>query len=801
MSGVNGFLLASDFHKFIQSVRGNFPIHNENYCHEEMQRRIHEITSVNLAQENYLVSLDIAYYSVIIGICSPENMENMTNSALQMNMEMICRLSISGEFERAGSILKKIISIDPSAYLYSHISGPYLNSYENILGLCKLLIVMSSSGAGQAIRHIIDDISKRAIIIAYNIQSDLDKASVLCREIINLDPDKDDAHHLMSALMRRMNKFDSAATFNRRVIALCPAHIQAYYHLSVSLSFLKHLDASAGAAYRQIILHQNEKIFLHHIIALIGEKCLVDRRINSHIVEIATKAVILNPFDEEYWKILISILVKLFAYEKAIEITKNYLCVSPGDIWAMEIFGQLLNRNGNFAYSLIALEHAKSLGNISYSSQAFIMDNQRALNKPYRALHAAWVLSNRTLSKNNSITNPNNTDIDAVLDQIDQVIPKNIDKENTLIYIMDAGAIGHLAAEPSMLRSMFQEFAKIIIIFSDKSRTTHTNPEIFRLVGQYANFVCANDEKVIGLANLEVGTFWRGTTLYMLHSWRYVSQRFFNFLQSGGKRIPAYLLPDQLERGQRIRRKIGLPDDAKIVVMHLRHGNDENSRNATPELYFDGIKYLTDEGFFIVRIGNKKMKPLPCLGSQVFDLPFMDVYDHVMDPYFMHECNYMLTSLSGPIEIGRLFEKPAIMPNVQVTGTVIGDTTDYVGFRKYIDFSSGRPRNMNLSEILKFDEDMDSERRIIASNIKIEEISSCEIREIIMEAIEFYRQPMAADKLLHQDRFVEICTKIDINRKSDAKLVSNYADWCGYASGLVRISGATIRNYPEILDG
>lgn len=132
---------------------------------------------------------------------------------------------------------------------------------------------------------------------------------------------------------------------------------------------------------------------------------------------------------------------------------------------------------------------------------------------------------------------------------------------------------------------------------------------------------------------------------------------------------PGYWLTDiEKERGEKLRRKIGIGSDTPIVTLHVReHGllrlSYEIHRNADIANYEAAIRLLVDKGYAVVRLGDPVSKPLPAIDG-VFDTPFMKSYDRIGEPYFISISDFMVHSYSGPAQLATAFKRPMLAINV-----------------------------------------------------------------------------------------------------------------------------------------
>ena len=88
-----------------------------------------------------------------------------------------------------------------------------------------------------------------------------------------------------------------------------------------------------------------------------------------------------------------------------------------------------------------------------------------------------------------------------------------------------------------------------------------------------------------------------------------------------------------------IRLKMGIPHDAWFVTLHVRSAKSRNDglfnnhRNATIENYIPAIRYITKQGGYVVRIGDKAMEPFSEKIDHFIDYVHTPYFSHLMDVY------------------------------------------------------------------------------------------------------------------------------------------------------------------------
>ena len=108
----------------------------------------------------------------------------------------------------------------------------------------------------------------------------------------------------------------------------------------------------------------------------------------------------------------------------------------------------------------------------------------------------------------------------------------------------------------------------------------------------------------------------------------------------------------------------------KYVCIHTRdesYRNDYNRRiyrNSSVDNFIDAIKYLINQGFGVVRLGDSKSKKTSITNKSFLDYPFTDLKSEEMDIYLLKNCFFFIGTNSGPLDTARLFGKPTLIHNM-----------------------------------------------------------------------------------------------------------------------------------------
>lgn len=142
------------------------------------------------------------------------------------------------------------------------------------------------------------------------------------------------------------------------------------------------------------------------------------------------------------------------------------------------------------------------------------------------------------------------------------------------------------------------------------------------------------------------------------------------------------LTPADEEWGSSTLRKLGIPEGAWFVCVHVREAGfspvDETlhaHRNGSIDAVIPVMKEITGRGGWVVRIGDQTMKPLPPLPS-VIDYAHHPAKCARLDIILCAKARFILGSTSGITLVGTVFGVPCALANVIPLSTLWFNPSD-----------------------------------------------------------------------------------------------------------------------------
>jgi len=117
-------------------------------------------------------------------------------------------------------------------------------------------------------------------------------------------------------------------------------------------------------------------------------------------------------------------------------------------------------------------------------------------------------------------------------------------------------------------------------------------------------------------------------------------------------------------RGQEYLNKMGVPDNAWFVAVHVREGIERGYeiRDSDIKTYKLAFETITQKGGWVIRMGGRRMSIFPPM-QNVIDYVHTPFKNEWMDVFLWAKCKFFLGTQSGPALIPQTFGVPSIMTN------------------------------------------------------------------------------------------------------------------------------------------
>ena len=293
------------------------------------------------------------------------------------------------------------------------------------------------------------------------------------------------------------------------------------------------------------------------------------------------------------------------------------------------------------------------------------------------------------------------------VDPINQFVNDDIGrgKPKVIVPLRLIGRIGHLIIEPFLLKCIYDP-AEYDIIFVTPPRGLAISQPVFDISLRDLFFVEDPHDPQMAAYNQHgksIGTYQLDDRTIVLESVADLMVQAVEKARDGQFSYRAVLTEAELAEGMALRSAMGIPVDAKIVTLYVRDSGffpsleGHGVRDSSIANYIPAIKHLVDKDYYVVRLGDNKMTPLPDLGQHVIDAPFHPAYTQLVEPYFVSQSDFMIKTTSGPEALSLIFGIPSVYVNAMFTPIFLISKDDLAIFKCY--YSHRYERNLSLREI------------------------------------------------------------------------------------------------------
>ena len=209
-------------------------------------------------------------------------------------------------------------------------------------------------------------------------------------------------------------------------------------------------------------------------------------------------------------------------------------------------------------------------------------------------------------------------------------------------------------------------------------------------------------------------------------------------------KIPVSLEENDIHYCEKLLNKMGVGEEDWFVCLHVRESGFRNDkgrreyRNSDIFNYIPAIKEITNRGGWLMRMGDKTMKPLPPM-ERVIDYPFTEFKSQLMDIFLIHRCKFNIGCQSGIFDVAKLFNKKTLLTNMYLW-TFGGPFRSFDrGITKNY-YSKYEGNYLTVSDLVNGGWELQNLNGVINSNYIIEENTPEQLTESIIEYMHLVRQ-------------------------------------------------------------
>jgi putative glycosyltransferase (TIGR04372 family) len=201
-------------------------------------------------------------------------------------------------------------------------------------------------------------------------------------------------------------------------------------------------------------------------------------------------------------------------------------------------------------------------------------------------------------------------------------------------------------------------------------------------------------------------------------------------------------------------------------------------------------------GYAVIRIGDRKMTSIRGEVPGLIELPALDGYDPVLDPYFLERCEFMISCQSGPCSLARALGKPNLVVNAVFNHTTLPECNELFAFKRYLDADG---RELSMAEALRRGAHLfDRTEHVERAGIRLEDTSAEEIRQAVLEMLESLQDPNRPDTE-HQAHARRVMEEYADYFDPANPLMHRMSNYIGHTLPECRVSDAVCRMRPAFV--
>jgi putative glycosyltransferase (TIGR04372 family) len=369
-------------------------------------------------------------------------------------------------------------------------------------------------------------------------------------------------------------------------------------------------------------------------------------------------------------------------------------------------------------------------------------------------------------------------------------------------------ALGHAVLDPFNVVNLFgPRFDNLIMVHPDLGGWPAATRLTVGILDQYVDTVPCGDADVLNFAWQHLGELRHENLTFLVHNYWALNRLAFHARRDEAhplRRERTYSRPTQkiAARAEALCGRNGIDLSRPIVVLHTReHGYHElrgqSYRNMDARHYAPALRRLLALGYQVVRAGDRGMT---CLRGDVpglIELPFVEHYSPVLDPYLIARSEFMISCQSGPCSYARVFGRPNLVVNAVYHYTLLPEQRELIAFKDYRDRATGR--RLGVEEIFRAGAHLfDRTSHFAEHGIEVEDMTAEEIDAAVCEMLDWLPDPHRPETAA-QTEFRRLMEQFGKAGVPGSRLAGPMTDYVGYALPECRLSEAVAALRPGYL--
>lgn len=394
---------------------------------------------------------------------------------------------------------------------------------------------------------------------------------------------------------------------------------------------------------------------------------------------------------------------------------------------------------------------------------------------------------------------------------IHTVAPYLSPEGKTVVHIMPlAWRIGHLAMEPHALWEMFSEnHDRQLIVIPDSTVAPHS-AGVRSIVDQRISVLESTNMEIMLMGHIGAGTLSVSQLTWYQRGPVGILDDYIKFLHASARQ-PRHLPVSETvsEAARRFCERRGIAETDRIVVLNVRDRNflPEDTihfyRSADIAAYEPAIRYLLDQGYWVLRTGVAGSVEAPVEHPHYLEIWKESDYTDLLDPGLIGRAHFGVTCSSGPEAVLRILGVPQVMVNGVLQCGMWMNPRDKLVFKNYRSIGDGKParlRSMLAQGVARHAGDDD----VATCGFAAEDNTADEILQAVIEMESSLAGSRQTDETA-QRRFLQIGAEYQTfldkgGHPSDLSTVAARRSQYGYALPWTQLADSYVNSHPDFLE-
>lgn len=349
-----------------------------------------------------------------------------------------------------------------------------------------------------------------------------------------------------------------------------------------------------------------------------------------------------------------------------------------------------------------------------------------------------------------------------------------------LVYVLaQQSRMGHLIAEPWCLNTMFRErYDEIVIVTGPGAQAANT--AVFEYLKSEFTVIETDDIILTTMGFIDAGGFGLGNYDLYLRSPQTLYKEFTKQLANG---LPHrfFTAPEHVRDAAQNFLARAIEDPSRpYVVLHVRDAGyapemPYHSFRFTPiEAYREGVKFLLDSGYAVVRIGDVASPALDISDPNYLEAMRHEEHDRALDFGLIGGCAFGICTQSGPFSIFQSLGKPFLVTNAYPISSWGFLPHELAIFTHYVRDNGNRLsyRDMGHANLMG----IPTAEALETAGLRVESNSLEEVLAGVREMARFVEEQTPPD-LEVQNRFLRVTAEFDETVRGTATQGSTPSRW------------------------